>query len=180
MSDEQTRERAEQARRAIAADVRRRRRGDRLASISRSPEIPGEAHEAPPTADHPTGAGIEPQPQDPGRPQPPQLPVPLVAQHLDGVVTIDAAELNRLQELAAAPDRIAADLARREREQLVLAAIRDGRLLPRDRDRWLGALARDRNNATELLASLPVRHNLISPEIGHARVEPAPDNSWFR
>lgn len=173
MSDEQTR--------ARAADVRRRRRADRLAAITERPEIAAEPSTQPPTPDHPTGAAIEPQPPDPGAPQPPQAPAPQAAQRPDGVVLVDAAELGRLRELAAEPDRIAADLARREREQIVAQAVIDGRLFPRDRDRWLNALARDRDGTAELLASMPKQHDLLGPEIGHAGTgtEPRREDSWF-
>ena len=71
----------------------------------------------------------------------------------DGVVTIDAAQLEALQADAAAGREARDAQVRAEREATVDAAVADGRIAPARRDHWIAALTADPGSA-EVLAGL--------------------------
>lgn len=162
----------------MSNEQRRRRRAERLAAISRGPQIAGEPDAQPLPPDHPTGAEIEPQPQDPGSPHVPTThaaPRPPA-----GFVTVDAAAYARLRELAVEPERLAAELARRDREQIVMAALQDGRIPPARRAHWLQHLEADPEGAAAALAELPIGLIPVGPELGHAAPDVVRrDDTWF-
>lgn len=78
---------------------------------------------------------------------------PAAAQLPDGVVAIDAAQLDDLRRRAERGDEARAQQEREHRERLVDAAVRDGRIPAARRDAWLTMLAAD-PGAEATLASL--------------------------
>ena len=96
-----------------------------------------------------------------GRTHPPAAPsLP------DGVVTIDAAQLDQLRADAQAGREARAQQLRDRREGLVASAVADGRIPPARREHWLAQLEAD-PGAEQVLAGL--RPGLVPLEpIGHA------------
>lgn len=85
-------------------------------------------------------------------PEPTEEP-PAPAQLPDGVVAIDAAQLEQLRADAAAGRQARDDQMQARREQLVNAAVADGRIPPARRDAWVAMLAAD-TGAEQTLAAL--------------------------
>jgi len=94
-------------------------------------------------------------------------PAPHPEPHPD-VVHMPAAELDALRDAATAPERYAAQQAAAEHEQLVIAAVRDGRIEPRHRDSWLQVLNADPAAIVDLLGLPTGRSDIPLDEIGHA------------
>lgn len=91
------------------------------------------------------GALPDPEGDDPPKPPAPALP--------EGVVAVDAATLEQLKADASAGRKAHDDQVAARREQLVKAAVDDGRIAPARRQAWLDQLAAD-PGAEEVLAKL--------------------------
>lgn len=95
-------------------------------------------------------------------------PEPTPASSLpEGVVAIDAAQLEALQAAARRGDEARARQERDDRESLVSAAIDDGRIAPARRDHWLAQLEADAG-AKDVLASLAPGLIPVGAPMGHA------------
>jgi len=99
----------------------------------------------------------------------PTPPTPLPA----GTVAIDAEQLEQLQVAARAGQEARAQQQTEHREQLVSAAVADGRIPPARRDAWLASLAAD-PGSEQTLASLAPGLIPIGAPVGHTG---QPDNS---
>ena len=86
----------------------------------------------------------------------------------DGLtVTVDAEMYRELQEKAAYADTAREKEAQASHEQLVLAAITEGRISAASKDRWLKALSLDEAKTMETLSALP--KSIPRAEIGHGQ-----------
>lgn len=94
-------------------------------------------------------------------------PTPAVAQLPPGVVTVEATTLAELRAAAQRGDEARTRQESEDREALVNAAVRDGRISPARRDAWLAQLAAD-PGAAETLASLEKGLIPVGREVGHA------------
>jgi len=97
-------------------------------------------------------------------------PAPHPEPHPD-VVHMPAAELDALRDAATAPERYAAQQAAAEHEQLVIAAVRDGRIEPRHRDSWLQVLNADPAAIVDLLGLPTGRSDIPLDEIATPATE---------
>ena len=89
----------------------------------------------------------------------------------DGLtVTVDAEMYRELQEKAAYADTAREKEAQASHEQLVQAAITEGRISAASKDRWLKALSLDEKKTTETLSALP--KSIPRAEIGHGQTTP--------
>lgn len=95
---------------------------------------------------------------------PPDAPAPELP---DGVVTIDATQLEALQVAARRGDEARARQEADDRMALVTAAIADGRIAPARRDHWLAQLAAD-PGAKDVLASLAPGLIPVGSPVGHS------------
>lgn len=86
-------------------------------------------------------------------PDPAGQPVASVQQLPEGVVTIDADQLAQLQADARQGREARDEQRRNHREQVVNAAVADGRIAPARREAWLAQLEAD-PGAEQVLASL--------------------------
>lgn len=83
-----------------------------------------------------------------------EQPAPAIVSTLpEGVVTIEASQLEQMRADAAAGREAREAQIAAEREALVTAAVEDGRIAPARRDHWVNALAAD-PGAAETLAGL--------------------------
>lgn len=101
----------------------------------------------------------------------------------EGVVTIDASQLEQLQVAARRGEEARTRQEREDREALVAAAIADGRIAPARREAWLQTLERDPGSA-ETLASMAPGLIPVGPPAGHSAEastsDPAKqDDYWF-
>ncbi|MFD7046186.1 Clp protease, partial [Rhodococcus jostii] len=87
----------------------------------------------------------------------------------DGVVAVEASVLDGLRIDAARGAQARAQQESDARENLVNAAIGDGRIPPARKQHWLGALEADHDGVAAALASLAPGLIPVS-EVGHARV----------
>jgi ATP-dependent protease ClpP protease subunit len=99
----------------------------------------------------------------------------------EGVVAVDASALAELQARAARGDEARTRQERDERIAAVKAAVREGRIAPADRDKWLNRVNEDPRELEVLNRLTPVYP--VGNEIGHAQV-PADsvndaDLGWF-
>lgn len=85
----------------------------------------------------------------------------------DGVVTIEKATLEELQAHARRGDEARTRQERETREQLVSAAVSDGRISPARREHWAAQLEAD-PGASAVLAGLEKGLIPVGAEIGHA------------
>lgn len=92
----------------------------------------------------------------------------------DGVVAIEAATLAELRAQAARGSDAHARQAREDREALVDAAVRDGRIAPARRAHWLKALEAD-PGAAATLAALEKGLIAVNGEIGSAEAPESDD-----
>ncbi len=99
----------------------------------------------------------------------PNPPTPLPA----GTVAIDSEQLQELQVAARAGQQARAQQETEHREQLVAAAVADGRIPPARRDAWLASLAADPGSEQTLAALAPGLIPVGAP-LGHTG---QPDNS---
>ena len=99
----------------------------------------------------------------------PNPPAPLPA----GTVAIDSEQLQELQVAARAGQQARAQQETEHREQLVAAAVADGRIPPARRDAWLAALTADPGSEQTLAALAPGLIPVGAP-FGHTG---QPDNS---
>ena len=89
----------------------------------------------------------------------------------DGLtVTVDAEMYRELQEKAAYADTAREKEAQASHEQLVQAAITEGRISAASKDRWLKALSLDEAKTMETLSALP--KSIPRAEIGHGQTTP--------
>lgn len=89
----------------------------------------------------------------------------------DGLtVTVDAEMYRELQEKAAYADTAREKEAQASHEQLVQAAITEGRISAASKDRWLKALSLDEKKTMETLSALP--KSIPRAEIGHGQTTP--------
>jgi hypothetical protein len=103
-----------------------------------------------------------------------------VAASAGNLVTVEAAALDQLKADAAAGRAAREQQIREADEGVVMAAVKEGRIAPAGKDKWLKLLASDREGTKAVLASLapgvvPVReigHSLPGPE-GEISVESA-------
>lgn len=86
-------------------------------------------------------------------PPAPTPPTPSAATLPEGVVAISEAQLADLTAKAEAGDQARAEQIRNQRESLVSAAVRDGRIAPVERDAWLAKLESG-TGAEQVLAAL--------------------------
>lgn len=87
----------------------------------------------------------------------------------EGVVAVDAAVLAELRSKAQLGEDAHARQQREDREALVTAAVKDGRIAPASREGWLKALKEDRGTgARDSLASLQPGLIPVGPEVGHS------------
>lgn len=86
----------------------------------------------------------------------------------EGVVAIEASVLNDLRTNAARGAQARAQQEQDARENLVNAAVQDGRIAPARKDHWLNALKADHEGAAASLASLAPGLIPVT-EIGHAQ-----------
>jgi hypothetical protein len=84
----------------------------------------------------------------------------------EGVVTIDRAQLDELKSAAELGRQAHERQQAKDREDLVQAAIDDGRIAPQRREHWLKALEKD-PGAADSLASLEPGLIPVGKEIGH-------------
>jgi hypothetical protein len=109
----------------------------------------------PPAADPPADPPVEPPAEPPAAPTEPEERQSVAAGALPpGVVAIDEATLAALRDGAETARTLAADRNTERREQLVAAAIGDGRIPPARRDHWLSYLTSDPEGGAQALASL--------------------------
>lgn len=92
----------------------------------------------------------------------------------EGTVLVSASVLDDLRNQAAQGVEARAEQQRQRREQIVEAAVRDGRIRPVDRAGWLNDLEKDPDRKEATLASLTPGLVPVS-EIGHVRNGAAPD-----
>lgn len=93
-------------------------------------------------------------------------PEPAKAALPEGTVAIDRAVLDELRTNAAAGREAREQQQAARREQLVQSAVRDGRIAPASKDKWLNALKTDPDGETNLASLAP---GLIPVnELGHA------------
>lgn len=92
---------------------------------------------------------------------------PPAAQLPPGVVTVEATTLAELRAAAQRGDEARTRQEGEDREALVSAAVRDGRISPARREAWLAQLAADAG-AAETLASLEKGLIPVGREVGHA------------
>lgn len=102
----------------------------------------------------------------------------------DGVVAVDAAQLEQLRRDAQAGAEARARQVREDRERLVQAAVADGRIAPARREHWVAALDADHDGAAATLAALTPGLVPVGPAMGHdapnAQTDPAAgDSYWF-
>jgi ATP-dependent Clp endopeptidase proteolytic subunit ClpP len=108
---------------------------------------------------------------DPGQQQTtPTLP--------DGVVAIDREQLEALQTTARRGEQARTQQEREQREQLVAAAVADGRIPPARREAWLAQLEADPGSA-ETLASLQPGLVPVGAEIGSSSGAPDADDALY-
>ena len=89
----------------------------------------------------------------------------------DGLtVTVDAEMYRELQEKAAYADTAREKEAQASHEQLVQAAITEGRISAASKERWLKALSLDEAKTMETLSALP--KSIPRAEIGHGQSTP--------
>ena len=89
----------------------------------------------------------------------------------DGLtVTVDAEMYRELQEKAAYADTAREKEAQASHEQLVQAAITEGRISAASKERWLKALSLDEAKTMETLSALP--KSIPRAEIGHGQTTP--------
>ena len=89
----------------------------------------------------------------------------------DGLtVTVDAEMYRELQEKAAYADTAREKEAQASHEQLVQAAITEGRISAASKDRWLKSLSLDEAKTMETLSALP--KSIPRAEIGHGQTTP--------
>lgn len=152
-----------------AAD-RRRRRAERL---TREPQVDAPALPAHAATAQPVAAGPTLGAPSPSRDTPAPWPIP------PGIVEIPAAELARLRT-AAAPERIAAERAQHERDSLITAAVRAGKVTPYEGRRWAAVLEAD-PGAAAALAAMPDGHSGVPyTPIWHAGgPETGTPTDWF-
>jgi len=84
----------------------------------------------------------------------------------EGTVLIDASQLDELKSAAALGRQAHERQQAKDREDLVQAAIDDGRIAPKRRKHWLNALEKD-PGAADSLASLEPGLIPVGKEIGH-------------
>lgn len=113
---------------------------------------------APVPAPAPTPAEGEPQPEPrpaEGEPQPVGAPTAIAASAAeDGFVRVDKATWEEIKTGAATAVQLAATQAKEKNENLVSAAISDGRVPPSRKDHWIAALKADFEGNSQVLASL--------------------------
>lgn len=85
----------------------------------------------------------------------------------EGVVAIEASQLDELKATAAEVRAIREERAAERRESLVQAAIEDGRIAPARRDAWLKQLDADEEGAAAFLAGLEPG-TIPLAEVGHS------------
>lgn len=114
-------------------------------------------------------------------PAAPAAPAPEVSD--DGTVRVDAAQFAQLQQAAQLGAEAHARQQKEDRQRLVDAAVKDGRIPPARRDHWLAQLAADPGAATTLASLQP---GLVPvAEAGHggnphaATADDDADTSWF-
>ena len=100
----------------------------------------------------------------------------------EGVVAVDASLLADLQARAARGDEARTRQEADDRRGAVAAAVRDGRIAPADRQRWLDRVETDPRELDVLNKLTPVYP--VGNEIGHALTAPdgvpeAHDLGWF-
>lgn len=94
----------------------------------------------------------------------------------EGMVLVDETVHAQLMSDAAAGRAAYEQQQSTRREQLVNAAVQDGRITPASRDRWLDKLAKDPADGEPLLAGLPKGLVPLS-EIGHSAAHTDKDGS---
>lgn len=97
----------------------------------------------------------------------------------EGVVAIEASQLDELKATAAEVRAIREERAAERRESLVQAAIEDGRIAPARRDAWLKQLSADEEGAAEVLASLEPGTIPVA-EVGHSDDVPDEEAEYAR
>ena len=102
-----------------------------------------------------------------------------VAKLPEGVVAIEASQLDELKATAAEVRAIREERAAERRESLVQAAIEDGRIAPARRDAWLKQLSADEEGAAEVLASLEPGTIPVA-EVGHSDDVPDEEAEYAR
>ena len=96
----------------------------------------------------------------------------------EGVVMIDAGQLQELRQSAAEGAQARAEQNRQRREAIVHDAIRTGRISAAQQDTWRAALERDEEGASALLATLQP-NTIPVAEIGHSDdIESAEDREY--
>lgn len=86
----------------------------------------------------------------------------------EGVVAVDADAWAQMQADAAAGREALENQATARRENLVQAAIADGRITPASKDKWLASLESDEANAAALLDTLAKGAAAPVTELGHS------------
>lgn len=102
-----------------------------------------------------------------------------VAKLPEGVVAIEASQLDELKATAAEVRAIREERAAERRESLVQAAIEDGRIAPARREAWLKQLSADEEGAAEVLASLEPGTIPVA-EVGHSDDVPDEEAEYAR
>jgi ATP-dependent protease ClpP protease subunit len=109
-------------------------------------------------------------------------PAPVAAQLPEGVVAVDAAQLEQLRAAAQRGEDARTRQEREDREALVTVAVADGRIAPARRDHWVAALEADPGSAATLAALTPGLIPVDAPR-GHdgpaAAADSIGDDYWF-
>lgn len=96
----------------------------------------------------------------------------------EGVVTIDAAQLEELRTQASAGVEARNEQMRQRREHLVNAAVADGRIAPARREAWLAQLEAD-TGAEQVLASLEKGLIPVDPKGSNGEIDLESDDALY-
>jgi hypothetical protein len=123
-----------------------------------------------------TASTPEPQVGGQGEPEPQPVAVAASTPATDDVVRLDRATFEQLRAGAQAGLDLRSETDKRNREDLVAAAIGDGRIPPSRREHWLAALEHDAEGMSAALASLapglvPVDERGSNETAEHAAME---------
>jgi hypothetical protein len=103
---------------------------------------------------------------DPATPAAQRRPAGPAPEPPPGYTLVPTAELEQLRSDADRAASLAHDAATARQRRLVEAAVADGRLVPRDTQRWITALSATPDMETAL-AAMPKVHDFGGPELGH-------------